>query len=80
MNEQDWIDWVERENNYTNMTGEEAEKMNDLCEEIIRLQERVRALEREQERPTSAFWGQLMYDVALFCGAIWIILRVFGGQ
>lgn len=37
-----------------------------LTREIIRLQERVRALEREQEKPDNAFWAQLFYDAFLF--------------
>lgn len=78
MNEQDWTDWVKRENNYTNMTGEEAEQMNDLCEEIIRLQERVRALEREQMYPNNAFWGQFLYDIVLFLFMIWTVVNILG--
>lgn len=78
MNEQDWTDWVEQENNYTNMTGEEAEQMNDLCEEIIRLQERVRALERAQTYPNNAFWGQFLYDIVLFLFIIWTVVNILG--
>ena len=37
-----------------------------LTREIIRLQERVLALEREQEKPGNAFWAQLLYDAFLF--------------
>lgn len=47
-----------------------------LTREIIRLQERVRALEREREKPDNAFWAQLFYDAFLF--VFLVLAAVFG--
>lgn len=54
-----------------------AHDLDAAIDEIIRLQEQVRALERAQEMPSDAFWGQLLYDVFLFIVAIFTILRWF---
>lgn len=75
MTNQDWVDWVENENSTVTMTAEEAEQMDDLCEEIIRLRERVKVLEVEQERPDGAFWGQLAFDVLVYIGIILLVIR-----
>lgn len=78
MNGQDWENWVSNENASVAMTAEEANQMNDLYEEVIRLQERVRALERAQTYPNNAFWGQLLYDIVLFLFMIWTIVNILG--
>lgn len=78
MNGQDWENWVSNENASVTMTAEEANQMNDLYEEVIRLQERVRALERAQTYPNNAFWGQFLYDAVLFLFMIWTIVNILG--
>ncbi len=55
---------------------QEADRdMAEMAQEIIRLQERVSALERAQSRPDNAFWGQLMFDVGMvICLALMLLL------
>ena len=52
-----------------------ADDLNAAIEEIIRLQEQVFALERAQTRPDNAFWGQLIFDIALAVGFLWLFIR-----
>ena len=66
---ENWQNWQE-------VTQTEADKLNDMYDAIIRLQERVRALERAQEMPNNAFWWQLMFDVFVFvCIIVFIVWR-----
>lgn len=64
---ENWQNWQE-------VTQTEADQLNDMYDAIIRLQERVRALERAQEVPNNAFWGQLMFDVFVFVCIIGLIV------
>jgi len=61
------------------MGNEEYNRICDLEDAVIRLQERVRALERANENPDNAFWGQLMFDVLGFAWVICTIVWHFGG-
>lgn len=62
--------------NCQEVTQIEADQLDDMYNAIIRLQERVRALERAQEVPNNAFWGQLMFDVFVFvCIIVFIVWR-----
>lgn len=61
------------------MGNEEYNRICDLEDAVIRLQERVRALERANEIPDNAFWGQLMFDLIVFAGMIVQIIWHFGG-
>lgn len=65
-------DWQE-------ITETEANELNDLYDEVIRLQERVRALERVQEKPNQAFNAQLIFDVLVYLGFLWLVVKVMGG-
>lgn len=65
---------AENRQNWQEVTQTEADQLNDMYDAIIRLQERVRALERAQEVPNNAFWGQLMFDVFVFVCIIGLIV------
>ena len=54
------------------------EDFDCMIDEIIRLQERVRALEREQLYPDNAFWGQLLFDVFAVIGFVWVVIMLSG--
>lgn len=64
MDKQDW----------TEITCTEADEFDDLIEEIIRLQERVRALEKRHEMPDNTFWCQMFYNVFLFLFVVVVIV------
>ena len=72
MTNQEWKNWQE-------VTQIEADQLNDMYDAIIRLQERVRALERAQEIPDTTFWAQLVFDAAALFGFVWIVVILFGG-
>ena len=53
---------------------QETDKDLDMMvQEIIRLQERVYALDKAQSRPDNAFWGQLIFDI----GIVLIVLIMY---
>lgn len=47
--------------------------------EIVRLEERVKALEKAQSRPDNGFWAQLMFDAFIFVVAVKAIVVFLGG-
>lgn len=52
--------------------------IDDLCTEIIILQEKIKDLEKMQSRPDNAFWGQLMFDCFVFMFVVASIIVWFG--
>lgn len=59
-----------------NFCTEEVDDIDVMVDEIIRLQERVRALERESGRPDNAFLGQLIFDAFVFIFMIFMVAKV----
>lgn len=73
MTEQDWRKMIVGGQDWQEI-GEESDNMRET---IVRLQERIRSLERAREIPDNAFLGQLLFDAfVLICIAI---IFVFGG-
>lgn len=69
-------------NEFTEMSHEVNEINKDLDAltiEVVKLEERVKALEKAQTRPDNAFWAQLMFDVFLFVIAVKAIVVFLGG-
>lgn len=69
-------------NEFTEMSHEVSEINKDLDAltiEVVKLEERVKALEKAQTRPDNAFWAQLMYDAFLFVVAVKAIVVFLGG-
>jgi hypothetical protein len=71
----DALDWQAWRDNMDHATDVIADDLNAAIDEIIRLQEQVFAMERAQNRPDNAFWGQLMFDIALVVGFLWLFMR-----
>ena len=68
----DWDDWRKNTDHATDVI---ADDLSAAIDEIIRLQEKVFALDRAQDRPDNAFWGQLIFDIALVVGFLWLFMR-----
>ena len=69
-------------NEFTEMSHEINEINKDLDAltiEVVKLEERVKALEKAQTRPDNAFWAQLMFDAFLFVVAVKAIVVFLGG-
>lgn len=47
------------------LTASVVSDLDAAIDEIIRLQERVRSLERAQRMPDNSFWGQLIFDIGM---------------
>lgn len=62
MTEQDWRKMIVGGQDWQEI-GEENDNMRET---IVRLQERIRALERAREIPDNAFFGQVLFDAFVF--------------
>lgn len=71
----DYNDYVSLYNRL--ITQQNAAARSDIdaaIAEIIRLQERVDALEKAQETPDKTFYAQLLFDAFVIIGIIYLIL------
>lgn len=53
--------------------------LDALTIEVVKLEERVKALEKAQTRPDNSFWAQLMFDAFLLVIAVKAIVVFLGG-
>ena len=61
-----------------------ADKIDDLADDVYALRRRVSQLEmeitrlqRKQDAPSNAFYGQLLFDAMMYIGFIWILILQF---
>lgn len=69
-------------NEFTEMSHEVNEINKDLDAltiEVVKIEERVKALEKAQSRPDNGFWAQLMFDAFIFVIAVKAIVVFLGG-
>lgn len=63
---------------FVQLTSTDLDELEDAYDEIIRLQERVRALERANEQPQKGFWIELIFNAFLFAAAVLELVNWFG--